>query len=1666
MSSLTKLDLFIKFTASSLADDFYLKNYDESKSWMDFWLRNIPLQGTTFERDTVNPYLLVGIGNDSFNAALVAILDRCIQGSIYESETSGLTENFTVRWNAVSTAVYGVTNVSMMDLLSTNKYFDNPANLPTDRATQTAFLKKFQTFHSSSVALGMWMPVVPCLVLLAAIPQGHMWYTAAQSMIAKPPSELTGVKVTAQLKAAGTASLQSSLQTEAVYNVQEPMPADRMNLMWEAYLARAPKSDYLCWACGKPGCTRATKYSSGCIPRDTVCEKCNNTGHVGKVCGKWKRNNNGSSLNYVRPETVSPSSFVALSSPTTSDFNPNVAIITPDPPQAKAMATLPTDYSLSTIKPESVIVDSGASMGIAKETELHAFDTDKTIRFQTAGGPEFSTGAGIQKIQLQTTDNKPWILEYPAHALTGCPSRLASLGHLISLGYTVAPDLSMLITPCTKHWIPMVMENGVPTLCARIILPDSTPGRYVTFSVTDDLSAEHQSFTITAEEAHRRFFHVNNNRLRQAAKQCKGVPKVSNISKRSSCIGCAEGKLHRKPTTKGPHAPHATSAKQVFSVDFTGDKVKSVQGNKFGLIFLDLVSKSVHVEYTATKQGHDVARALRRFRAEKFGNKQCEGVQLQVDCDSSFLKGHFKAQADLYNWPLNKRSPGDHATHYVERAVQSLGEMTATQLHSSGLGPSYWQDSMEHAVYGHNRLPSTEGRQPPLTAETGRAADLSSVVEFGSLVLFHKSVGHISKRDYASRGSLGISLGLEHNATFGLHRILNLSTKQIVLRRSVRSFPAIMPTPLDNPKQVMAQLRQLQRANAWPVDCFDIPPEPADTSNPVDPSADSSSLQGASPKPRFSGGGPAFAAPEPLGIDVLEEDPDATEYSDSSTSSSSGGESDLDNADSDGTPLPAEFTETVPEFPEPDNGAQEPPLPEPGQVDPERGLYGKYWNQGPNSSTERCEIDESHIVTKGTRSGKRFDLPSSHFVQGEAGIVLYNRSMGSTMEDSFPPKSGAHFSKPELFAESGLHGGGCLTNGLFVKKVKYTQPTRKTVRFLSTDGDRLGVKETALSLKENIILPEAVDILHRRKNQLDKQLYALSCANDEATHDYVYDTDNANPVAIPLNERDLRRLTPRERMLWEEAMATELKGIHAHGVLQRMPDKKVLSKPIGTRWVFTRKAPDSKGRVRLKARLVVLGYQQPEDGINWAAPTAATSHIKAQLIKALTLNQEVWQVDIGQAFLRAPIEDENIYVTILGEVYLLKAGLYGLVSSPARWYRHIREILVEHGFIASRWSPCVFEKGDMTLTCHVDDMMITGQRTEVETLLGYLRKEFGNDGVVANRLDNQQGKSRHLGLGVTFDKKAKTCKLDQQEYLQELLELVKMEKCKSVSTPAVPHVFLHKHDKEENDSRYRVLVGKLIWLLMTRIDIAFAVKELGRHGIRNGPEHWDAVMQVIRYLRGTASQGLLLRGVDDPTGLILTGYVDSSYAECKDSRKSTSGFGLTLGPTVIRHSSFTQKTVAVSSCEAELYGLFEIVHEVVAMRRTLSDMGMEQMGPTAIYLDSQSAINLMGKLAPTGRSKHIDVRFFKVKELIEKNVIALHFEPTESLVVDSLTKPLGPKQHRRLTHRMLNGEVYPTGTPINIVYPTGTPINILNVNQDVDNNDGVFFFASKQPCNF
>jgi len=183
-----------------------------------------------------------------------------------------------------------------------------------------------------------------------------------------------------------------------------------------------------------------------------------------------------------------------------------------------------------------------------------------------------------------------------------------------------------------------------------------------------------------------------------------------------------------------------------------------------------------------------------------------------------------------------------------------------------------------------------------------------------------------------------------------------------------------------------------------------------------------------------------------------------------------------------------------------------------------------------------------------------------------------------------------------------------------------------------------------------------------------------------------------------------------------------------------------------------------------------------------------------------------------------------------------------------------------------------------------------------------------------------------------------------------------------------------KYKKEEGEifgdqTLYRRLVGSLIYLTMSRLDISYAVhvKTICYQALQDA-RHCFA--QGIRYIKCIVNRSLLF---PSSSSMDMVGYADADWAGCPDSRRSTTGWCMMLGSCMISWKCKKQSWTSKSSTEAEYRSMSAACSEIIWLRRLLSELGIEMKGSTTLYGDNTSAIRIATNPVHHENTKHINV---------------------------------------------------------------------------------------------
>jgi hypothetical protein len=207
------------------------------------------------------------------------------------------------------------------------------------------------------------------------------------------------------------------------------------------------------------------------------------------------------------------------------------------------------------------------------------------------------------------------------------------------------------------------------------------------------------------------------------------------------------------------------------------------------------------------------------------------------------------------------------------------------------------------------------------------------------------------------------------------------------------------------------------------------------------------------------------------------------------------------------------------------------------------------------------------------------------------------------------------------------------------------------------------------------------------------------------------------------------------------------------------------------------------------------------------------------------------------------------------------------------------------------------------------------------------------------------------------------------------------------------------------EAPYLSAIGSLQYLAtMTRQDIQCAVSYLARFNHNPGPQHWAALKHLLRYLQGTKDLQLVYTGSN--TALPFATFSDASHGDCLDTGRSTGAYLTTVGGGAVGWSSKLQTVVALSSTEAEYMAAVEAGKEILWMRNILGEFGYTMSEPSPLGIDNLSAISVSKNPEHFGHMKHLDLRFFWLRDAVDSGFIAPHHVPGTQQPADALTKPL------------------------------------------------------------
>ena len=351
-----------------------------------------------------------------------------------------------------------------------------------------------------------------------------------------------------------------------------------------------------------------------------------------------------------------------------------------------------------------------------------------------------------------------------------------------------------------------------------------------------------------------------------------------------------------------------------------------------------------------------------------------------------------------------------------------------------------------------------------------------------------------------------------------------------------------------------------------------------------------------------------------------------------------------------------------------------------------------------------------------------------------------------------------------------------------------------------------------------------------------------------------------------------------------------------------------------------------------------------------------------------------------------------------------------LKQAPRAWYEKLYTAMSSLGFTGSKNDHSLFVKKGPTLVfilVYVDDILVTGPNPQAckDTI-----------SQLSNLFPIKDLGPLHYFLGIEVKRSSSGIFISQTKYILDLLKKSNMIGAKPCATPLSTSSLDHESPLLSDPTEYRSLVGGLQYLTWSRPDLSFAVNLVCQFMHQPRESHLQAVKRILRYLKGSLELGLWFPKVSNP--LSITAFSDADWAGCHIDRRSTGGFCIFLGSSLISWSAKKQPTVARSSTEAEYRSLANIAADISWICKLLVDVGLQLPCPPKIWCDNISAISLAKNPIFHARTKHVEIDYHYIREKVLSKAVSVHFISTQAQIANICTKSLSKTRFHLLRDKL------------------------------------------------
>ena len=470
--------------------------------------------------------------------------------------------------------------------------------------------------------------------------------------------------------------------------------------------------------------------------------------------------------------------------------------------------------------------------------------------------------------------------------------------------------------------------------------------------------------------------------------------------------------------------------------------------------------------------------------------------------------------------------------------------------------------------------------------------------------------------------------------------------------------------------------------------------------------------------------------------------------------------------------------------------------------------------------------------------------------------------------------------------------------------------------------------------------------------------------------------------------------------------------------------------PITLKWIDRNKG--DKERPNYRSRIVVREVKKQHGALpghmlfSNMPPLEAVKILCSELATRKTSKKgrdlRMALYDISRAHFYGEAQRE-IYVTLPpgdeqeGFCAILKKTMYGTQDASHVWQQDYSNHLIKNSFKQGQAWTSVFrhDELDIKLLVHGDDFLVLADKEGQEYMQKILKEKY------EYRCDGEIGRNSgdHLTILnriVTFEKETgKVTYEADPRHAEMIIRQLNLQNAKSVATPSekkkasdvLASVGLPPVTAEQT-TLYRSLVMRAQFLAQDRADLSETVKSLTRKMKAPNESDMKDLKRLGRYLVGRP-RVVNVYHPQKSTNVIKV-YADSDHAGCLLTRRSTTGYTISIGRHCVKHGSNLQSTIALSSGESEFYALTRGVALGLSLRSLMQDWG--QHYDLEIYSDSSAARGTSARRG-LGKLRHVQTRYLWIQERVANHDLAVKCVSTKTNTADLCTKPVNKETSER-----------------------------------------------------